>query len=221
MKVFGTDYDGVIINIEPQKSKAFGTILQQHWGVNEKEAADFWIATGGLSRKYKFDYFYKNQYNKKLSNKDYQIIESEYSRLLKKDFYPYLQLLHGALDLLKFARSNFDYTFVSSGVPMEEIQYLVRTNCVAEYFDLVLGTNQQFVSKREHFEKIKSRWNPDLIIFIADSPEDMKIANEFKAKSLGVLTNHTKEELIDAGAMKVCNLSGVINTIKPLIENID
>lgn len=50
MKAFGTDYDGIIINIEPQKAQAFREILNKHWEVIINEASDFWLATGGTSR---------------------------------------------------------------------------------------------------------------------------------------------------------------------------
>lgn len=217
MKVFGTDYDGVIINIEPQKAEAFGALLNKHWQVDARKAAKFWMATGGTSRRYKFDYLYKKQFKKEISTKNYKTIESEYSKLLKTTFYPNLKLLPGALELLKFAKSNFDHTFVSSGVPMEEIQYLVKLNGVLNYFDLILGTNEEFSTKSTHFKEIQSKWDSTTIIFVADSPEDMKVAKEAGAIPIGVLTNHRKEELIRAGASKACNLSDAVSSIKKLL----
>lgn len=217
MKIFGTDYDGVIINIEPQKAKAFGSILNQYWKIDEKEGENFWLATGGTSRKYKFNYFYTKQFNKELTEVEYVKIESEYSQLLKEKLYLNLSLLPGALDLLKFARSNFDHTFVSSGVPMEEIRYLVKLTNIAEYFDLILGTNNKYPSKIEHFEKVVSVWNPDKMFFVADGTKDMKIAKEANAIPIGIPTNRTAEELRQAGAMVTCNLQDTIPEIKALL----
>lgn len=217
MKIFGTDYDGVIINIEPQKAKAFGTLLNHYWKINHKEAKNFWIKNGGQSRRSKFDYFYSKQFNKKLLDPEYQKIESEYSQLLKEKFYPHLTLLPGALDLLRFVRSNFDHTFVSSGVPMEEIKYLIKLNGIFEYFDLILGTSNEYPSKTEHFKKIISKWNPEKIIFVADSPEDMRIAEKANAIPIGIPTNNTSQELKKAGARTTCNLQDAISAIKKLI----
>ena len=216
MRVFGTDYDGVIINIEPQKARAFGVLLNKHWGVNKDEAAQFWIETGGKPRRYKFEYFYNKQFKEKLNDEKYQKIEKEYSHLLKDKFYPSLKLLPHALQILQYARSHYDFLFVSSGVPMQEIQYLVKINGVSEYFNLILGTDKTYSSKREHFQKIITDQNPDLIVYIADGLEDMRIAKEFKAISIGTPTNHSKKELLDAGAVHVCNLSGVIPLLKRL-----
>jgi len=217
MKIFGTDYDGVIINIEPQKAKAFGIILNRYWKVDEKEGEDFWLATGGTSRKYKFNYFYTRQFDKELPEVEYAKIESEFSQSLKEKLYLNLSLLPGVLDLLKFARSNFDHTFVSSGVPMEEIRYLVKLNNIAEYFDLILGTNNEYPSKIEHFKKVVSVWNPDKMFFVADGTEDMRIARKANAIPIGILTNHTEQELREAGAETTCDLQNAISAIKALM----
>jgi phosphoglycolate phosphatase-like HAD superfamily hydrolase len=218
MKVFGTDYDGIIINIEPQKAKIFESIIRKYWKVGENEAENFWLKTGGTSRRSKFDYFYNKQFDKQLSEVEYLKIESEFSELLKNKFYPNLFLLPGALELLKFARANFDHTFISSGVPMEEIKFLAEMNNVSEYFDLILGTNNEFPSKTEHFKKVVSQWSPDKIIFIADSPEDMRIAKNANAIPIGILTNHTEQELINAGVSATCNLQNAIPAIKKYLE---
>jgi phosphoglycolate phosphatase-like HAD superfamily hydrolase len=217
MKIFGTDYDGVIINIEPQKAAIFGEILNRHWRIDGKEAENFWQTTGGTSRKYKFDYLYNKQFGNQLPELEYTEIESEFSRLLKEKLYPNLTLLPGALELLKFARINFDHTFISSGVPMEQIKYLAEMNNVSEYFDLILGTNNEFPSKTEHFKNVISQWSPDRIIFVADSPEDMRIAKAANAIPIGILTNHTEQELINAGASATCNLQNAIPTIKAFL----
>ena len=201
MRAFGTDYDGVIINIEPQKAQAFAETLNKYWRTDIKEASDFWLKKGGTSRRYKFDYFYYKVYKQQLPEEDYKVIEQEYSQLLKTKFYPQVTILPGARELLEYARAHFEFMFVSSGVPMEEINYLVNLNGVSQYFDLVLGTNQIYTSKREHFKKIIEEKRPDNIVFIADSPEDMKVTKEFSDTiALGVLTNHSEEELKNAGA---------------------
>lgn len=217
MKVFGTDYDGVIINIEPQKAELFGAILNQYWKIDKQEGKEFWHATGGTSRKYKFDYFYKKQFGKQLPEIEYKKIESVFSEFLKEKLYSKLELLPGALELLKFARSNFDHTFISSGVPMEEIKYLTEINNVSGYFNLILGTDNEYPSKTEHFKKIISEWNPDKFIFVADGIKDMQFARNANAIPIGIPTNHTEQELKKAGAEKTSSLQNIIPIIKSLM----
>lgn len=218
MKVFGTDYDGVIINIEPQKAKAFGSILNKQWGTDINEAAIFWLASGGTSRKYKFEYLYSKKYGEKLSDTDYIEIESKYSNLLKNEFYPQVKLLPGAKNLLEFVKVNFDKTFISSGIPAEELQYLAELNKVAKWFDLCLGTGDKYPSKKEHFDEVRLRWNPSEMYFVADSAEDMKEAKKAGAYAIGVLTNHKGEDLIESGADQVCQLQDTIPVLKDLIR---
>ena len=219
MKVFGFDYDGTIINIEPQKAKAFGELVSKYWGVDEQEAANFWINGRGTSRRYKFDFFYKKKYAKKLPNKDYKEIESKYSALLKQIYYPKVKLLPYALDILKFVRSQFDFIFVSSGVPLKEIRYLVHLNGVSEYFDLVLGTSKKYLSKRNHFKEILNTKKPSLLIFIGDSAEDIKVAKQYRAITIGLPINQPNKELKNAGANFVCSLKESKSVIKKLLAN--
>jgi phosphoglycolate phosphatase-like HAD superfamily hydrolase len=213
MKVFGTDYDGVMINIEPQKAVAFGLLVARRWNVNAKKAQDFWFHGNVSGRRNIFSGVYMEKYREKLKDEEYKSVESEFSALLRNEFYPSVNLLPGALDLIKFARSNFDRTFISSGVPMDEINYLANLNGVADYFDLILGTNDQFPTKFTHFNEIRMKWSPQKLFFIADGLSDMKIAKENGAIPIGIPTNHSKEELIDAGAAAVCPLSEVVSVM--------
>ncbi len=217
MKIFGTDYDGVIINIEPQKASAFGALLNREWGIDRKIAGEFWIASGGTSRRHKFDYFYEKQFNNRLPDNIYSKIESEFSNLLKEKFYPNVKILPYALDLLKYARSHFDYLFISSGIPKEKLKYLVELNGLSDYFDLILGTNEKYKSKKGHFDEIIKTQKPDLLIFVADNPEDMKIAKEADAIPIGVPANHATSELLNAGAKYVCEIKDLVNMINKLL----
>ena len=119
---------------------------------------------------------------------------------MKNEFYPKIKLLDGALELLRFCKENFDHTFISSGITMEEIKYLVELNGLSNYFDLILGTDLRFISKNEHFNEVGKIWRPDEVFFIADGLEDMRIAKKFGFYSIGITSNHSQKDLKDAGA---------------------
>lgn len=217
MKIFGTDYDGVIINIEPQKASAFGKLLKKEWGINEKKASKFWIEKGGTSRRYKFEYLYTRFLGKDLPDDIYKIIEAKFSKILVDTLYPRVKILDGAIELLKYARENFDFTFISSGVSSRELEYLVGLNKLTDYFDQIYGTDDLHKSKEDHFRAVLADKNPDLFVFLADSPEDMRVANNFKAISIGITTNHSGGELIKSGADIVCkNLKEALAEISQL-----
>lgn len=126
-------------------------------------------------------------------------------------------MLPHALDVLKFVRSRFDFVFVSSGVPLEEIRYLVKLNGLPDYFDLVLGTNEKYLSKRDHFKEILQTKKPSLFIFMRDSAEDVIIANQFNAISISLPTNQGEEVLKKTGAKFICSLEESIPIIKKLL----
>lgn len=219
MKIFGFDYDGTIINIEPQKAKAFGELLFSEWGIDLETASNFWMEKGGTSRKYKFDYFYQKRFDHKLTEGKYKKIEKSYSLLLKEKFYPQVKLIPGALEILRFARKNFDITFVSSGVPMEEINYLANLNGVSNYFDFIFGTDKEYPNKIFHFKKLVSTYSPNLLIYLADGLEDMVVARKFGATSIGLSTNHPASELKAEGASFVCNnLVQALSICKKLVN---
>lgn len=217
MKIIGFDYDGTIINIEPQKAEAFGLLLNSEWGIERTEAEKFWIKTGGTSRRYKFDHFYKKSFSKELEDIVYIEIEKKFSKILKTKFYREVEVLPYAKELLEFTRSDFDYVFVSSGVTHEEINYLVDMNGLRTYFDEVLGTNDVYLSKHDHLKKIIDIKKPDVKIFIGDGLEDMKVAKQFGCKAIGIPTNHTLKELKEAGADEVVNLIDCPDIIGKLI----
>lgn len=217
MNIIGFDYDGTIINIEPEKARAFAQLLHNEWSVDPKESEKFWIATGGTSRRYKFDYFYNKQFSKELPDSNYQKIEKKFSQILKTSFYPQVDLLSGAFELLKFAREKFDYTFISSGVTHGEINYLVRLNGIENYFDDVYGTNEVYASKEDHFREILNNKNPQTKIFVGDGEEDMKLAKKFRFETIGIPTNHTEENLKAAGADYVVELKDCQALIEKLI----
>lgn len=218
MKIIGFDYDGTIINIEPQKAQAFGFLLKDEWGVDAWEAEKFWIETGGTSRRYKFDHFYSKRFFQKLDDGIYLGIENKFSHILKTKFYPKVTILPNALHLIKFARANFDFMFVSSGVTHEEINYLVRLNGLEKYFDAVYGTNNEYLSKSDHFKEIIENKKPSVKVFVGDGTEDMKVAKQFDFIAIGIPSNHEVEELQKAGADSVANLVDCPDVIEKLIS---
>lgn len=218
MKIIGFDYDGTIINIEPQKAQAFGQLLQKEWNVDSSTASKFWIETGGTSRKYKFDYFYQEKFGKEINEKSYKEIENKFSTILKTKFYPNVKVLSDARSLLENVSQKFDLIFVSSGVTHEEINYLVKLNGLEKYFDKVFGTNEKYPTKADHFKEIIGGKILDLKIFVGDGLEDMKVAKKFDFIAIGVPTNHSADELRVAGADYVANLKDCTELIEKLIS---
>jgi len=214
MKAIGFDFDGTIIDIEKQKSRAFGIILNKYWGVNAERAAKYWIDTAGKSRRSKFDYFFREKYKKELADKEYKKIERVFSNKLKNDFYPKVKFIEGALELLKFCRSNFDVVFCSSGVPEKELKYLVKLTKADKYFDRIYGSSNKYKSKEDHFKEILNEFKPGLIVFVGDGFEDMWVGRKYGAITIGVTSHQSKKKLIQAGANYTSSTKEVIKILK-------
>lgn len=218
MKAIGFDYDGTLTNIEPEKAQAFAETLSREWNVNVKEAEEYWLSQGGTSRKFKFDYFYKKRFGKEIPDNVYKEVESKFSKLLKEEYYPDIKLLPHINEVLGYSQNNFDFVFIASGVPEKEIKYLVDLNKINRYFDIVLGTNDVYKSKKDHLDEIRKTKNPSLLIFVGDSAEDMRVAKLSGAIAVGLITNHPSEKLKEAGADYACSLEDVQSTLKKIIS---
>lgn len=215
--MLGTDFDGSIIDLEEEKSRIFGEFLNQCWGVDADEAAKYRILTGGKSRRSQFDYFFNKQYGKVLTDDEYRKIEKMYSDKLKSELYPGATFVSGALELLEFSRKHFDKTFISSGVPDKEIKYLIKLKGIENYFDRVYGTDEKFRTKEDHFRALIAEYNPDLIVFVGDGLEDMRVGKRFNALTIGVPSHQIKEDLIEAGAQHVLQTHEIVGFLKTTI----
>ena len=214
MRIIGFDFDGTILDVEEEKSRAFGILLNEHWKIDANAAAKYWIDTAGTSRRSKFDYFFKEKYGRDLSDEEYKKIESEFSQKLRTDFYPNTKLINGASELLEFCKKNFDKIFCSSGVPHDEIKFLVDTKGLGKYFDKIYGTNEKFKSKEDHFKEMISEFKPELIVFVGDGIEDMRVGKKYNAITIGVPSHQTKEKLLEAGAMYVLPTNKIVSLLK-------
>jgi phosphoglycolate phosphatase-like HAD superfamily hydrolase len=217
MKIIGYDFDGVFINIENEKAKLFGDILHKHWGVDPSQAFDVWLLHLGTSRRHKFDLMYQNNFQNKLEEETYQAIEKEFSDILVHDYYPNVKIIDETFETARDLNYQFDLSFISSGIPHAELNSIASKFKIDEYFDLILGTSQNFKSKIDHFDMIAQKHCPSLGIFIGDGLEDMKIAKQFKYTAIGIPANHTSQVLVEAGADIICDFPFLKQEIKNLL----
>jgi phosphoglycolate phosphatase-like HAD superfamily hydrolase len=217
MKIIGYDFDGVFINIENEKAKLFGDVLQKRWGVDPGQASEVWLLNLGTSRKHKFDLMYQNKFQNKLEEEIYQNIEQEFSNILFHDYYPNVKLIAETFETARDLNDQFDLSFISSGIPHVELNSIASRFKIDEYFDLILGTSQNFKSKIDHFDMIAQKNCPSLGIFIGDGLEDMRIAKQFKYTAVGIPANHAPQLLVEAGADLICDFPFLKQEIKKLL----
>jgi phosphoglycolate phosphatase-like HAD superfamily hydrolase len=218
VKLIGYDFDGVFVNIEDQKAALFGDVLHRHWQVDRKAAIKVWMHNLGTSRRHKFDLLYRRRYRRTLTDAVYDEIEYEFSSLLMTDYYPSATLVRETADAARDLNDCFDLSFISSGIPHQELNYLTGRYRLDRYFTRVLGTNGTFQSKVDHFEMVTEAAEPDLGIFIADGLEDMHIAKRFGFVAIALPTNHPPKALRAAGADVICELSELKGEIQRRLD---
>lgn len=219
MKILGFDFDGVFINIEAEKAILFGEVINKYWGINSEVSQKVWIKNLGTSRRYKFDCMYRKYHKKRLSNEQYKEIESEFSEILLKEYYPQAKLIPEAIETASYIQSIFDLTFLSSGISFNEIQFLSSSFQLDAYFDLIFGTNHQYKSKEDHFTEIEGKNQKKIGIFIGDGLEDMRIAKKFDYFAIGLPVNHNPQDLINAGADIICDYNKLLNAINKILSD--
>lgn len=206
MQIIGYDFDGVFVNIETEKAALFGKVLHKHWRVDPRAAINVWLLNLGTSRRHKFDLLYRQRYHADLPDETYEEIEYEFSSLLMKDYYPNATLVRETAEAARDLNRCFDLSFISSGIPHQELAFLTSGFQLDRYFDRVLGTNETFASKIDHFDLITEASEPSLGIFVADGLEDMRIAKQFGFIAIAIPANHPPKALQEAGADVVCEL---------------
>ncbi|MBT4682851.1 MAG: HAD family hydrolase [Chloroflexi bacterium] len=219
MKIIGFDFDGVFINIENEKAKLFGDVVHKYWDIDPIIASKLWLDKLGTSRKYKFDVLFWKKNHKELDEENYYEIEKIFSSILIKDYYPSADIINETFEVARDMNGKFDLTFISSGVPNLELNVLATNLELNMHFDFVLGTDEKFRSKRDHFQMISQENSCSLMIFIGDGLEDMRIAKEFNFIAIGLPANHSPQKLLDAGADFICTYSQLKQRIISLSED--
>jgi phosphoglycolate phosphatase-like HAD superfamily hydrolase len=214
MKIIGYDFDGVFINIEDEKAALFGEILQKRWRGDPHAAADAWLLNLGTPRKHKFDLMYRGRFEAEMPLEAYLAVEEEFSLLLVKDYYPRATLIPETAQAAQDLNKEFDLSFVSSGVPHEELEHLMTALGLDRHFDRILGMNDAFESKVDHFNLITEATAPTQGIFIGDGLEDMRVARQFGFFAIALPTNHPPTRLREAGADVVCELPDLQQVIR-------
>ena len=79
------DFDGVILDSVNVKTKAFAKMFKSYGTEIEKKVVEYHLENGGVSRFEKFRYYYKNFFNKTITEADVQKLSAEFSDIVIQD----------------------------------------------------------------------------------------------------------------------------------------
>jgi phosphoglycolate phosphatase-like HAD superfamily hydrolase len=211
--IFGVD--GTILDTQDAKATIFSQYLNELWQVSLDKARDYWFRTVGGPRRSKFEFFYKQKFQKSLSDEEYRELDREFGNRLKST-YQICNLIPGATEALVFARNRFDKTFAITGTTQEEIDEAFEYRNISKYFDKVYGTSEALPDKKAHLQDITLRFKPRPLVLVSHSKEDIQVGKEFNGICIGVTSIYPKKELLDAGASEtlpdLLQLPGLLKT---------
>ena len=169
------DCDGVLLNSNSVKSKAFYEVALPYGKTCAKELLRFHKKNGGISRNKKFDYFVNNI----VSQENDRIDVRELLRLYSKLSYEGLLDCEICEGLYTLRRNTLDIPWlVVSGGNENEVQKVLKQKGIYDYFD-----NGIFGSPKSKEQIFKGLIERGIIkfpaVFLGDSRYDYEVASEF------------------------------------------
>lgn len=139
-KVVFLDCDGVIFDSNGFKLEAMQTVLSEYPAPVRERMANYWRDNGGMSRRAKFEHFFRNM----LESDDVEArVQGVLERFHEHSLAGYLEVdpLPGALAFARFV--GRDRVYVVSGAEQDELREVFETKGIRELFAEVLGSPER------------------------------------------------------------------------------
>lgn len=180
------DFDGVIVESEEIKTRAFVEMYREHGPVVVEAIVAHHRANGGISRRKKIRWCHRTQLRIDLDEQALDELCRHFSAMVEDevvacDWVPgaeqVLRRLHGRLPM-----------FIVSGTPQEELSRIFARRHLARWFEEVWGSPR---GKPEIIEDILARHRLDRrsVLFVGDSAADLRAARATGLRFLGRLAD--------------------------------
>ena len=186
------DMDGVLVHTNPYHKKAFKLFLDEHnVDLTDDELRDH---VYGRTNSEIFPYIFKDDYTPEKGKKWAHEKESLFRGLYKKDAKPVL----GLVDFLKELKEAGVKTAVGTSAPVENLDFIMDTLDLRQYFDAFLHSGSITKSKPnpEIYLKAAEQLNTephDCVVF-EDSISGVKAGLNAGMKVIAVATTHSADE---------------------------
>lgn len=184
IQAFIFDFDGVLADSVEIKTKAFREIFEPFGSEIMNKVATHHRNNGGMSRKQKFDYYYKNFIGKSLSDNLSETLCEKFSKLVVDEVVSAPEI-PGAVEFLKKIPQD-TLCFVNSATPDHEITMIVKRRGLKTYFREILGSG---FSKTENLQNLIKRYkfDPAKSIFFGDAEGDYRAAVGCNVPFIGIV----------------------------------
>lgn len=167
------DCDGVILDSNQIKSKAFYKVALKYGADIAQEFVDYHKENGGVSRYKKIEYLHKT-ISKDFDSKVYEQSLKEFGEIVQEELIS-SNLVPGVKELLSNLSSPDLY--IVSGGNQEELVSTFKIKSLSGYFDAIGGSP---ATKFEIIDKFKSKKPYKNSLFIGDSRLDYEVAMHYK-----------------------------------------
>lgn len=169
------DFDGVIVESVSIKTQAFAKLFEKEGESAVSLIVDYHIKNTGVSRYDKFRYFYDNILKRKLDEREFKRLCSEFEKLVLENVVkaPYVS---GAKEFLEKYHDKYSICVISA-TPQKEIEEIIAKRKMDTYFKAVCGAP---TLKTDAVRNIitSSRLNGDECLYVGDALSDYKAAKE-------------------------------------------
>lgn len=188
------DFDGVILDSMSIRDKGFKEIVSRYTE-DEKiidDFLEFHRYNAGLSRFFKFRYFFEKMLQKNISEKIILELANDFSKIMKKELINKRYLIN---ETINFIIENYEKynMYIVSGSEQNELRYLCKKLGIDNYFKIILGSpihKNELVKNILNKEKLDSKES----ILIGDSINDYDSAIVNDIKFYGYNNKKLKEK---------------------------
>lgn len=187
------DFDGVILDSIPIKTKAFRELFSVYPINIVDEFIEYHLQNGGVSRYEKIRYFYEKLLKKEILEKEILDYANIYSKSTKEELANPKYLINDTLNFIKKNYKKYNMHIVS-GADEHDLKYICNSLDISKYFMTINGSP---IKKSEIIQTILNiyMYKKEETCLIGDSINDFEAA-----KYNGILFfgyNNTKLEYMD------------------------
>lgn len=181
---FFFDFDGVIVDSVNIKTEAFAEIYRPYGEKAVGYVVRHHKAHGGMSRFLKIRHYHKELLNQDLSDEDLRLLAGKFSDLVLEKVIQ-ATFIKGALSFIHMLSEKNKKMFIVSGTPEGEIQRIVESKQLNNYFLEVRGAP---TAKRDNIQYLLKKYKIGVneSVFFGDSSEDFKTASSLGLKFIPI-----------------------------------
>lgn len=214
LKVVALDFDGVIVESNDIKDRAFSEIFHEYPEYYEKMMA-YHYAHNAVDRYQKFRYFVEEilkVYDKSVLIEE---LSNKFSKITKQAIIQ-SRYVEGALSFLNYVRNKYPLYLISA-TPQGELNEIIQARDLEKYFKEVFGAP---LSKTDIIKKVMviEKASPDETLFVGDSPEDLRAASLLGIQFVG---RKSSRQLSDSNYVIVDDLYGLREYLQKTYERME